>query len=58
MVVCCLVRTIEHLRGGERRVLSNGGMIISRGKPKTFERISYEIALRNEPKAKPFEDRA
>jgi hypothetical protein len=31
--MCCLLRTITHLRREEKRVWQNGEMMISRGKP-------------------------
>jgi hypothetical protein len=36
--VCCLVRAIAHLWGGDRWIWSNGGMIYLQGKPKNSEK--------------------
>jgi hypothetical protein len=29
MIMCCVARAIAHFRGGDRSVLTNGGMVIN-----------------------------
>jgi hypothetical protein len=37
VILCCVVRAVTHLSGGDRWVWSSGGMMISKGKLKVFD---------------------